>query len=321
MKTLQEKIHVLQETLNQRHDDMSRLLTPVDVTRIMDTMNKLREALLELATRNADLFRRNNRLTLELSFMPPQMHDKIMQAKKSHSKFYFDQRTDSQYLVPEKPTEFAFERANTSDERLSLLQRHATNVSIRELLDETRDINQLMTNSHERNHKDQDTFTDENIAGDSGYHPAQSASESRNVQQSFSGEDATKRSHDSIVYTGHKIHPSKAQRMNKPAVAQEELPEAEPVEQDNRAGTAWHARYMQRQREGTPTAYELRMQSNANLPNQGVNTQSDLMNQNSSVDNAFTQAEAFPPLENYNSVVHVPSVHMGQPQNSFLLAN
>jgi hypothetical protein len=49
MKNLQEKINVLQETLNQRHDNMSRLLTPVDVTRIMDTMNKLREALLELA--------------------------------------------------------------------------------------------------------------------------------------------------------------------------------------------------------------------------------------------------------------------------------
>jgi hypothetical protein len=148
--------------------------------------------------------------------------------------------------------------------------------------------------------------------------PAQSAPEPRNVQQSSSGEDATKRSHDSIVYTGHKVHPYKIQRMNNPAVAQEELPEAEPVKQDNRAGTAWHARYMQRQREGTPNSYELlRMQANANLPNQGVNTQSDQMNQSSSVDNAFTQAEAFHPLENYNSVVHVPSVHMGQPQNPY----
>jgi hypothetical protein len=168
MKNLQEKINVLQETLDQRHDDMSRLLTPVDVTKIMDTMNKLREALLEIATRNADLVKRNKRLTLELSFMPPQMHDKIMQAKKSHSRYYFDQRTVPHYLVPERPTEFAFERVNTSDERLSLLQRHATSVSIRELLDETRHINQLMINSHERDHKDQDTFGDENIADDSG---------------------------------------------------------------------------------------------------------------------------------------------------------
>jgi hypothetical protein len=114
MKNLQEKINVLQETLNQRHDDMSRLLTPVDVTKIMDTMNKLREALIELSTRNADLVRSNNRFTLELSFMPTQMHDKIMQAKKSHSKIYFDQRTDPHHLVPGRPTEFAFERANRS---------------------------------------------------------------------------------------------------------------------------------------------------------------------------------------------------------------
>jgi hypothetical protein len=147
---------------------MSRLLTPVDVTRIMDTMNKLREALLELATRNANLVRRNNRLTIELSFMPPQMHDKIMQVKKSHSKLYFEQRTDPHYLVPERPVEFAFERANTSDERLSLLQRHATNVSIRELLDEKRDINQLMTNSQERDHKDQGNLGGGNIAEDTG---------------------------------------------------------------------------------------------------------------------------------------------------------
>jgi hypothetical protein len=238
MKTLQEKINVLQETLNQWHDDMSRLLTLVDVTRIMDTMNKLREALLELATRNADLVRRNNRLTIELSFMPPQMHDKMMQAKQSHSKLYFEQRTDPHYLVPERPVEFAFERANKSDERLSLFQRHATNVSIRELLDETREVNQLLTHSQELEHKDHGNWDGGNIAEDSGYHPAQSAPEPRKGQQSSSGEDATKRSHDSIVHTGHKVHPSKVQRMNNPALAQKELPVTEPVEQDNGAGTA-----------------------------------------------------------------------------------
>jgi hypothetical protein len=41
MRNLQKKINALQEALNQRHDDMSRLLTPVDITKIMDTMNKL----------------------------------------------------------------------------------------------------------------------------------------------------------------------------------------------------------------------------------------------------------------------------------------
>jgi hypothetical protein len=92
--------------------------------------------------------------------MPPQMHDKIMQVKKSHSTIYFDQRTNPHYLVPERPIEFAFERANTSNEPLSLLQRHATNVSIRELLDETSDINQFMINQvmNQPDHKDQDSY-------------------------------------------------------------------------------------------------------------------------------------------------------------------
>jgi hypothetical protein len=298
---------------------MSCLLTPVDVTKIMDTMNKLREALLELATRNADLVRRNNRLTIELSFMPPQVHDKIMQAKNSHSKIYFDQRTDPHYLVPDKPIKFTFERANTSDKRLSLLQRHATHFSIRELLDETRDINQLMINIHEHDHKDQDTFDGDNIADDSGPNPMQSAPEPRKVHESPSGEDATKRSHDCIVHTGHRVHPSKVQKMNNTAAVQETLQkEAEPVEQDDRVGTAWHARYMQRMKDGTPNAYEQLMQSKANLPNQGASTQSDPMNQSSSVGSTYTQADAFPPLENQMSVVHVPSVHMGQPQNPYL---
>jgi hypothetical protein len=65
MKHLQkEKINALQETLNQRHADMTRLLTPVDITKIMNTMNKLREALLELATQNADLVRQLKTPTL-----------------------------------------------------------------------------------------------------------------------------------------------------------------------------------------------------------------------------------------------------------------
>jgi hypothetical protein len=194
------------------------------------------------------------------------MHDKIMQAKKSHSKTYFNQRTDPHHLVPERPTEFAFERvvpvAKTCNSRLN----------------------------QEYDHKDQDTFDGNNIVDDTGFNPLQSSPEPRNVQESFSGEDAAKRSHDSIVHTGHRVRPSKVQKMNNTAAVQETLQkEAEPVEQDDRV----HARYMQRIKDRTPTAYEQLMQSKSNLLNQGVNTQSDLMNQSSSVDNAFTQAEAF----------------------------
>jgi hypothetical protein len=125
--TLHKRMLDVQKTLDQRHDTMSQLLTPVDTVKIMNTMWKLKEALCEVATaRNAELARRNNQLTIELSYMPPKMHDMIMQAKRSHSNIYSNQRTDPHYLVPERPIEFAFERANPSDKRLSLLQRCTT---------------------------------------------------------------------------------------------------------------------------------------------------------------------------------------------------
>ncbi len=146
-----------------------------------------------------------------------------------------------------------------------------------------------MTNIHEHDHKDQDTFDGDNIAEDSGPNPVQNAPEPRKVQDSSSGEDVTKRSYDSIVNTGHRVHPSKVQKMNITAAVREKLQKkADPVEQDDRIGTDWHARYMQRKKDGIPSAYEQMKQSNANLPNQGANTQSEPMNQSSSVDNAYT---------------------------------
>jgi hypothetical protein len=182
-------MNALQETLGQRHSDMSNMLTPVDTTKIMDTMNKLKEAVIELTTRNADLVRRNNRLTMELSFMPLEMHDKMMQANKSHSKIYLEQRTDPHYLVPEKPTEFAFERANPDDKGLSLLQRYATYLSVKDLLNEADDITHLMSTVHDATEVDMND--NGNIADDSGNNPTNSAPEPRKVQDISPGEDAT----------------------------------------------------------------------------------------------------------------------------------
>jgi hypothetical protein len=146
ISTLHKRMLDVQKTLDQRHEIMSQVLTPVDTVKIMDTMNKLKEALCELTARNADLARRNNQLTIELSYMPPKMHDdKIMQAKRLQSKIYADQRTDPHYLVPERPTEFAFERADPNDKRLSLLQRCATYYSVTDLLEETSDLTHLMS--------------------------------------------------------------------------------------------------------------------------------------------------------------------------------
>jgi hypothetical protein len=210
--TLHKKMLDVQKTLDQRHDTMSQLLTPIDTVKIMDTMKKLKEALCEVTARNAELARRNNQLTIELSFMPPKMHDMIMQAKRSHSNIYSNQRTDPHYLVPERPMEFAFERADPNDKRLSLLQRCATDYSVSDLLDETSDLtHNLMSIDHN------DRGATEVDKNDNGNNPhGADGNPPINAQDFSKGEDAgkRKRNHDSIVQRGHQPHPSQVQRMN-----------------------------------------------------------------------------------------------------------
>ncbi len=96
----------LRESLKQRLEKMSNILTPVDMTKIMTSMTKLKSALSEVTIRNAQLAMRHNEVIHELSFMPPAMREKIVQAKNGQSRFFSEQRTNPHYLVPEKKTEF-----------------------------------------------------------------------------------------------------------------------------------------------------------------------------------------------------------------------
>jgi hypothetical protein len=208
--TLHKRMLDVQKTLDQSHDTMSQLLTPIDTVKIMDTMKKLKEALCQVTARNAELARRNNQLTIELSFMPPKMHDMIMQAKRSHPNIYPNQRTDPHYIVPERPIEFAFERSDTNEKRLSLLQRCATYYSVSDLLDETSDLIHLMsTVSNERGATEVDKNDNGKNADGAGNNPPTT------TQENSKGEDAgkRKRSHDSIVQGGQQ-NPSQVQRMN-----------------------------------------------------------------------------------------------------------
>jgi hypothetical protein len=135
MKTLQEydsvdiivnSMKTLQESLNQRLEKMSNILTPVDMTKIMTSMTKLKSALqvFEVTTRNAQ----------------PAMREKIVQAKNGYSRFFSGQRTNPHYLVPEKKTEFIFEPADTNDPIVSKLQKCATGFSVQDVLNEINDV-------------------------------------------------------------------------------------------------------------------------------------------------------------------------------------
>ena len=201
----------LQESLNQRLEKMSNILTPVDMTKIMTSMTKLKSALSEVTIRNAQLVMRNNELIHELSFMPPVMREKIVQAKNGHSRFFSDQRTNPHYLVPEKKTEFIFEPADTNDPIVSKLQNCATVFSVQELLNE---INDVMNFIESMKDVTDDRFEDQGKTTQDakGITPPR-ATNARDITEISFNRNAIKRSHGSIVHNGTRVQSSKVQRM------------------------------------------------------------------------------------------------------------
>ena len=201
----------LQESLNQRLEKMSNILTPVDMTKIMTSMTKLKSALSEVTIRNAQLVMRNNELIHELSFMPPAMREKIVQAKNGHSRFFSEQRTNPHYLVPEKKTEFIFEPADTNDPIVSKLQNCATVFSVQELLNE---INDVMNFIESMKDVTDDRFEDQGkTTQDAKGITPHRAINARDITEISFNRNAIKRSHDSIVHNGPRVQSSKVQRM------------------------------------------------------------------------------------------------------------
>ena len=202
----------LQESLNQRLEKMSNILTPVDMTKIMTSMTKLKSALSEVTIRNAQLVMRNNELIHELSFMPPAMREKIVQAKNEHSRFFSEQRTNPHYLVPEKETEFIFEPADTNDPIVSKLQNFATVFSVQDLLNETNDVMNFIESMKDVT---DDLFEDQgNTTQDANSIAPLRVTKARELISMATDQNATKRSHDSIAYNGPRVRSSKIQRMS-----------------------------------------------------------------------------------------------------------
>ncbi len=168
---------------------------------------------------------RNDKLQLQLSFMPPQMWDKIIAAKDSRSPRYDDQRIDPHHLVPEDKTEFFFERADSRDPRISRLQRYTAVTSVTNLLHEVDEtMEYVKTHSGvELNYVQPKDEIAEAAIKNSYVAPAVTyvvpcpdrhgpELMDKIIQDIAHGENATKRAHNTIVHTGHKVHPSKSQR-------------------------------------------------------------------------------------------------------------
>ncbi len=216
----------LQDTLNQRHTTVSEILELIDMSKIMATMTKLRSALSEISTRNAQVVMRNHMLQFQLSYMPPKMWNSILRARKKDSKYYNDQRTNSHYLVPEKDTEFLFEQADPSDLRESKLQRMAAVSSVNDLLHEVDEVmDYIKTHTGVTDNFDyedreiaEEAISNTDVAPSRTYgvpcpvkHVPQRVD--KVIKDIASDDNVTKRSHNAIVHTGHKVHPSKSQRI------------------------------------------------------------------------------------------------------------
>ncbi len=120
------------ETLKQRQQKVTEILSPIDLSEIATTIKKLKSALLDINVMNTSLVKKNNSLLIELSFMPEGMRERIRGAPFKRD----NQRTDLHYLVPDG-NNFVFQRANPN---LAELQTGSYYRSVGHLLQEANDV-------------------------------------------------------------------------------------------------------------------------------------------------------------------------------------
>jgi hypothetical protein len=126
----------LRNTLTQRQQKLNEISSPIDLSKIATTINKLKSALLDIDVTNTSLVKKNNSLVVELFFMPEGMREKIRGAPIKSD----NQRTDPHYLVPDG-NKFVFQRANPSDPIVAELQTGSRHYrSVDHLLQEADDV-------------------------------------------------------------------------------------------------------------------------------------------------------------------------------------
>ncbi len=115
----------LQQSLQQRHDVLTATMDPIDSPRITTSIRKLKIALQELHTRNAQLVMRNDELQYHLTFMPPKMWDTIAQARRERSHYYERQRTEliTFTQVVENTSSYEANRATNLQIKCNVAQR------------------------------------------------------------------------------------------------------------------------------------------------------------------------------------------------------
>ena len=213
VNTIIDTMKTLQKALDQRHMAVTKILQPIDMSKIMATMTKLKLALTDISKRNAQLVMHNDQLRLELSFMPPQMWNQICAARDSKSQNYRDQRTNPQHLIPVRDTEFIFDSADPSDPRISKLQRYTAVTSVTGLLNEVDDAMEYVKahSGVEVDYSQEDGEIVEETIDNTKVTPKRRGNKA--IYNVAEDEPASKRSYDSIMPPEHVLHPSKTQRI------------------------------------------------------------------------------------------------------------
>ncbi len=209
MIDMNELFTTLRESLEERQRKVSEILSPIDFSKISETMKKLKSALIDGNVLNTSLVKKNNSLKVELSFMPREMRERITLIQCEN------QRKDPHYLIPDG-NRFVFQRANPSDPHIAELRTCSYYHSIGHLLKEADDVMRTIKLLDTQSDVDQESdHEDQGPSAQGASFVAPPTAPSAQVA-AIDGEpkSANKRTHDTIVTSGHKIHATRAQRMS-----------------------------------------------------------------------------------------------------------
>jgi hypothetical protein len=131
--------------------------------------------------------------------VPANVREKITQAILSHSSIVTNQRTDPHCLVSDRETKYVFRRSDPNDPIAEELQRGNHFSSVQHLLNEVRDVMNIIRNY------DTSVDVDERI---------DEVEQGPNVQKG-----ANKRSHDTMIVPGHRVHSSRNENISTAANA------------------------------------------------------------------------------------------------------
>ena len=183
----------LRDTLMQRQQKLDEISSPIELSKIATTINKLKSALLDIDVTNTSLVKKINSLVLELSFMPEGMREKIRGAPVKRE----NQRADPHYLVPDG-NKFVFQRANPSDPIVAELQTGSHYRSVDHLLREADDVMNIINGTQS------DANQGMNIQGASFTAPP-IAPDAQNTTTVGEQRGANKRTHGTMAAPGRNI--------------------------------------------------------------------------------------------------------------------